>query len=220
MIDEHKVFFEWPHSEPTEVIVCGSFNDWARTCHLTKGPTGFSGYIYVPWGSKITYKYIVDGVWSIRPEELTERDENGNINNMYIAPSQPDDNGKPASAEAPGNTAGNMSQMIENSADTVSARENTSLTLDHAASGFGAAMNNSVGVDPTNAEQIAPTPFQSVVTAGTESDITGGSVSDGAPLPTIPAEVPSSQHHVSETPVASEDPKAVLSPEKKVSDSA
>lgn len=62
--------------------------------------------------------------------------------------------------------------------------------------------------------QIAiPTPLQSAVAAGTEPDRTGSSMSDGVPLFSVPAEVPSSQHHVTENPVASEDPKAVLTTE-------
>ncbi|KAG6899768.1 hypothetical protein C0993_006994 [Termitomyces sp. T159_Od127] len=218
MTDEHKVFFEWPHSEPTEVIVCGSFNDWARTCHLTKGPTGFTGFIHIPWGSKITYKYIVDGAWRIHPEEPTESDEDGNINNMYIAPPQPDDNGKPASAGAPGDAPRDTSQLVAHFADTITAREGTSSTLDYVASGFGAAVNSIVGVDPINAEQYAliqvqialPTPVQSAETPGTELDATGSSVSDGVPLSSVPAEVPSSQRHVSET---HEHPRAALTPE-------
>ncbi|KAH0587202.1 hypothetical protein J132_11185 [Termitomyces sp. J132] len=211
MADGHKVHFEWPHSEPTEVIVAGSFNDWARTCHLTKEPTGFTGSIYVPWGSKITYKYIVDGTWTTHPDQPIEPDHDGNINNMYIAPPQPENEPKGNDNPAPSDNIGSLPQFAAHLADTVVAREGTSSALEYVASGFGVALNTVVGVDPVNPEQIAiPTPIQTAAITETKFDVLSSAVSDGAPLPSIPVLPP--LHSVSENPANDEGLEAVPIP--------
>ncbi|KAG6831885.1 hypothetical protein H0H92_007002 [Tricholoma furcatifolium] len=213
MADKHKVVFEWPHTEPSEVIVTGSFNDWAKNRHLTKGPNGFTGTVEVPWDSKIAYKYIVDGVWTTHPDQPTEADFQGNINNMYTAPPQPEPesalngNGKHAPDPAPViSTTGTFPQLVAHLADTVVAREGTSSALGYVASGLGAAIHNVVGVDPVNAGQIAiPTPLPTAATA-TEFDVPGSAVSADTPLSPAPAsQAPTSEDAIgSETADASE----------------
>ncbi|KAG5644570.1 hypothetical protein DXG03_008144 [Asterophora parasitica] len=89
MAAKHGVVFEWPHTEPSEVIVTGTFNEWARTHRLTKGVSGFSGTAHVPWGSKTAYKFIVDGEWTLHDDQPTEADPQGNVNNVYFAPPEP-----------------------------------------------------------------------------------------------------------------------------------
>ncbi|KAG6849225.1 hypothetical protein H0H93_010347 [Arthromyces matolae] len=185
-----------PHPEPSEVIVSGSFNDWARIYKLKKDSTGFTGSVFVPWGSKIAYKYIVDGMWTTHPDQPTEVDHEGNVNNMYTAPPQPEStlngSGKPAPEQAPTTTSANLPQLVAHFADTIMAREGTTSALGYVASGIGAALNTVVGVDPINAEQIAiPTPLPTPATAATEFDVPESTVSNTAPISSTSAEVAS-----------------------------
>ncbi|KAH8106077.1 hypothetical protein BXZ70DRAFT_414420 [Cristinia sonorae] len=106
--DLHEATFKWPHTEPSEVIVTGSFDSWSRTIHLSRTPTGFAGVVKIPWGQKVTYKYIVDGRWTTTDTQPTELDPIGNINNTYNAPArpiQPKADAPPAVLAAPAVTA-------------------------------------------------------------------------------------------------------------------
>ena len=96
-----------PHTEPTKVIVTGTFdkvssqfscnlrssfhvyNKWASSIHLVKVPAGFEGVIQIPWGQKIKYKFIVDGKWVLHEDQPTEVDPGGFVNNIYTAPEKP-----------------------------------------------------------------------------------------------------------------------------------
>lgn len=96
-----------PHTEPTTVIVTGTFdkvssqprnifhpsshvhNKWASSIHLVKVPNGFEGVTHIPWGQKIKYKYIVDGKWLVHEDQPTEVDPAGFVNNIYTAPAKP-----------------------------------------------------------------------------------------------------------------------------------
>lgn len=54
-----------------------------------KGPSGFTGSARVPWGEKISFKFIVDGYWTTHEGQPTESDLSGNVNNIYTAPQKP-----------------------------------------------------------------------------------------------------------------------------------
>ena len=43
----------------------------------------------MPWGSRIHYKFIVDGVWTIVDGQPTEYDHEGNLNNVFDSPAPP-----------------------------------------------------------------------------------------------------------------------------------
>lgn len=43
----------------------------------------------MPWGTKVAYKYIVDGRWTTADGQPTETDPIGNVNNVYSAPDAP-----------------------------------------------------------------------------------------------------------------------------------
>lgn len=45
--------------------------------------------VKIPWGQKVSYKYIVDGKWTTTDTQPTELDPMGNINNVYNAPARP-----------------------------------------------------------------------------------------------------------------------------------
>ncbi|KIJ09093.1 carbohydrate-binding module family 48 protein [Paxillus involutus ATCC 200175] len=86
--DLHDLEFDWPHTSPTDVIVTGTFDQWSSSVHLTKNDTGFSGTVRVPWGEKVSYKFIVDGCWLCRDDRPQEGE--GNINNFLQVPVKPD----------------------------------------------------------------------------------------------------------------------------------
>jgi hypothetical protein len=45
--------------------------------------------VKIAWGEKIAYKFIVDGKWMVLKDKPTERDNVGNLNNVYTAPPKP-----------------------------------------------------------------------------------------------------------------------------------
>lgn len=82
--DNHAVFFFFANSAQRD-----SIPQWSSSIHLAKGDGGFFGSVKVPWGQKITYKYVVDGRWQCRDDKPQENDGNGNINNVLLAPERP-----------------------------------------------------------------------------------------------------------------------------------
>ncbi|KAF8665744.1 hypothetical protein AX16_000192 [Volvariella volvacea WC 439] len=90
MSDFHEVHFQWPYSEPGSVIVTGTFDEWRSSIPLVKGPYGFEAKVKVPWGSKVLYKFVVDGRWQVQEGYPTEWDPIGNLNNVYYSPSRPE----------------------------------------------------------------------------------------------------------------------------------
>jgi len=62
---------------------------WSSSVHLTKAETGFRGTAKIPWGERVSYKFIVDGIWLPHQDQPTETDEGGNVNNVYTAPPKP-----------------------------------------------------------------------------------------------------------------------------------
>ncbi|KAH9950081.1 hypothetical protein B0H21DRAFT_706548 [Amylocystis lapponica] len=96
MSDFHEAFFKWPHPEASTVIVTGTFDQarllpssWSGSVHLPKNGAVFEGPVKVPWGEKVTYKYIVDGRWTTTDDQPVETDPMGNLNNVYTSPSKP-----------------------------------------------------------------------------------------------------------------------------------
>lgn len=76
--------FEWPY-EGSEVIVSGTFDDWKKTVKLDKkqASKGFSKTVTLPKQTTV-YKFYVDGVWKVDDGVPTERDAQGNLNNVLI----------------------------------------------------------------------------------------------------------------------------------------
>ncbi|KAE9405964.1 carbohydrate-binding module family 48 protein, partial [Gymnopus androsaceus JB14] len=89
MADTYEITFEWPHTEPNTVVVTGSFDQWSSSTQLKKEENGFKGTAKIPWDEKISYKFIVDGVWVHDWQKPTETDGSGNVNNVYTAPRKP-----------------------------------------------------------------------------------------------------------------------------------
>ncbi|KAF5333716.1 hypothetical protein D9611_002252 [Ephemerocybe angulata] len=87
--DLYEMRFEWPHREPSTVLVTGTFDQWSRSVKLTKTDTGFVGSVQVPWAEKVKYKFIVDGRWYTQAGQPTETDPGGYVNNIYFTPPKP-----------------------------------------------------------------------------------------------------------------------------------
>jgi len=67
-----------------EVYVTGTFSNWKQWFILeNKGDGSFSRKIILP-KEKISFKFIVDGIWCISNDYLTEIDSKGNINNIIL----------------------------------------------------------------------------------------------------------------------------------------
>ena len=56
---------------------------------MSRAPNGFATTVRIPWGQKVSYKYIVDGLWTTTDTQPTALDPMGNINNVYNAPARP-----------------------------------------------------------------------------------------------------------------------------------
>ncbi|KAG0147635.1 hypothetical protein CROQUDRAFT_655833 [Cronartium quercuum f. sp. fusiforme G11] len=85
--------FRWDSSVPQQVFIKGSFDQWQSPLELFKEQSGkFGRSIELEYGSRVLYKYVVDGNWRHNPNEPTETDLHGNINNLlevppYVSPS-------------------------------------------------------------------------------------------------------------------------------------
>ncbi|KAI0751301.1 hypothetical protein C8Q80DRAFT_1156524 [Daedaleopsis nitida] len=102
MSESYLATFRWPRSDASNVIVTGTFDSWSCTHHLAKTPAGtFEGQVHIPWGEKVSYKYVVDGRWTTTDDQPTELDPMGNLNNVYRAPARPAPAPTPAPESAP-----------------------------------------------------------------------------------------------------------------------
>lgn len=90
MSDLHEVVFRWPYAA-NEVIVTGTFDKWTCSIRMDKSPSGFVATVRVPWEEKVLYKFIVDGSWAFDDKVPTEVDQARNTNNVYHAPTKPEE---------------------------------------------------------------------------------------------------------------------------------
>jgi len=107
MSELHTATFTWPSTDPAEVVLTGTFDDWTKSVPLTKTETGFTGTIQIPWGSEVQYKFVVDGNWVACQEQPVTLD-GSNDNNVYTAPPKPAHAPEPetlVAAAAPGPTS-------------------------------------------------------------------------------------------------------------------
>jgi len=106
--------FRWESSVPERVSIRGSFDQWQSSLELRKHPSGkFSAPIELEFGSKVSYKYVVDGTWRHNPNEPTETDPNGNVNNVLQVPPRP---------SSPLNPESQSAQTLPNPAETPSSQ--------------------------------------------------------------------------------------------------
>ncbi|KAG5363591.1 Cruciform DNA-recognizing protein 1 [Yarrowia sp. B02] len=74
--------FEWPYGG-SEVFVSGTFDDWKKSVKLDKSAKGHSKTVKLP-KEKTVFKFFVDGVWKVDETAPTEKDPQGNVNNVLI----------------------------------------------------------------------------------------------------------------------------------------
>ena len=164
---------------------------------LTKGPSGFEGRVRVPWGTKVHYKFIVDGNWTTLDGQPAERDPAGHWNNVFTAPPQPVSEHEPA--------------IQETEPETTSAAEPVTTQPDD-------SPLQAPPVDPeTNPEPEPETLLQVPTQERPELRFTSDSpaVADlqnsvSAPVPTMISETPSSP--TAESPTSPVPPIAIVPP--------
>ncbi|MEO1012890.1 MAG: hypothetical protein AAFX53_16445 [Bacteroidota bacterium] len=78
-------FFLKGFSDAVEVVLSGSFNDWATEgYHMQRTPNGWADTLAL-LGGKHHYKFIVDGKWMTDPQNsVREYDGKGNINSVCM----------------------------------------------------------------------------------------------------------------------------------------
>jgi len=64
----------------------GDFDNWAKSMHLTRSGSGFTGTVKVPYNSTVHYKFIVDGEWRLRDDLPQEANDVGIVNNVIQTP--------------------------------------------------------------------------------------------------------------------------------------
>lgn len=141
-------------------LKANSISQWSSSLHLVKEGDGFVGKTGIPWGEKLTYKFIVDGEWTTHPDQPTETDPSGNVNNIYKAPSEPKTATATANGSAKGASAPNTeTNVLSDIATTIAAADGTSSALDYVTSGVGAALHSVIGVDPFGTERVRTLSF-------------------------------------------------------------
>ncbi|CAO3617116.1 unnamed protein product [Cunninghamella blakesleeana] len=79
----NSIEIHWKHGG-NQVYLTGTFDQWQKTIRMEKQNGEFLGTIPSSFssGKPIYYKFIVDDVWVYDVEKPTEKDPNGNINNV------------------------------------------------------------------------------------------------------------------------------------------
>ncbi|PCH41624.1 carbohydrate-binding module family 48 protein [Wolfiporia cocos MD-104 SS10] len=158
MSDMHEVRFRWPHGNASDVIVTGSFDEWSRSLHLARSADGsFEGAARVPWGTKVIYKFIVDGRWTTNESEPIENDDGGNPNNVHVVPE------KLTSAEEPKTMTETVAELADTAKETAVsmveaiAPDTTTNPAPDAIESPAPAVN--ADVEPASAAESAPVPI-------------------------------------------------------------
>lgn len=172
---------------------------WSKSTKLVRSWEGsFSTTLKFACGSKVLFKYVVDGQWVTSRHERTETDPNGNVNNVYQVPMKPEPtptNLAPAAhttvetktAAAPTSspvTKESVVKTLTSVKDSASGTEGVhpSTVTSYITSGVGAAFAAVTGVDPFNVPKVSSRlPF--VLTYSSMSDVIAGT-RRGAPSET------------------------------------
>ena len=72
--------FKWVYGG-NEVFVIGSFNNWKERLRMDKRQNEFILEKELEKGTVCEYKFIVDNDWRFAHDQLTKKDQHGNINN-------------------------------------------------------------------------------------------------------------------------------------------
>jgi hypothetical protein len=153
---------------------------WSKSIKLVRSWEGsFSTTLKFPCGSKILFKYVVDGQWVTSRHEKTETDPNGNVNNVYQVPLKPEPTPTTLASAAPTATetqtapAPTPSEPTPQPVTDPSVKKSLPKTLtsvkdsalategvrpptatSYVASAVGAAVASVTGVDPLNVPKV------------------------------------------------------------------
>ncbi|KAJ7228958.1 hypothetical protein GGX14DRAFT_346966, partial [Mycena pura] len=194
----------------------------SSSLQLVKGENGFHGSINIPWDTKMLYKYVVDSVWLCETSHPMETDASGYINNVYISPPKPVyASSAPVAADTTPDATSNLSQLASDFVDTVAARDGTSSVLGYVASGLGAAIQTTIGVDLINGTRVTVTvsetdPSDPVAESTSELPNPGAAVTVAETVPSTsesPKPVNGTAPAVTVAETAPSDPVAASSPE-------
>eukprot|EP00158_Paraphelidium_tribonemae_P001270 Partr_v1_DN24184_c0_g1_i3_m70949 putative Protein kinase, AMP-activated, beta len=80
----------WWHHGGKNVVVTGSFDNWKQSVRMTRqgGKTSdeFLATVSLEPHQRVSFKFVVDGVWRCSGEFPTESDQHGNVNNWLVVP--------------------------------------------------------------------------------------------------------------------------------------
>ncbi|MCK8479722.1 hypothetical protein [Psychroserpens algicola] len=85
-IGKYVTFLLKGYSNAKQVVLAGSFNDWNESdIKMEKGDNGYWRYRMPLPAGKHYYKFIIDGNWTLDPENpIKEYDGQGNINSVFM----------------------------------------------------------------------------------------------------------------------------------------
>ena len=142
--------FDWTHGGK-RVFVTGSFCKWGKGVELRQTVSGFMASIHVPEFTRLTYKYVVDGVSRVDEKANVETDADGNKVNWVVAgkstglarkveavPEPPKPAPEPEAAQT-------MEQIIVDAVSDISA---TTTFVADALYSVAATIAESVGIEP------------------------------------------------------------------------
>ncbi|KAJ8522996.1 hypothetical protein ONZ45_g509 [Pleurotus djamor] len=190
-----------PSTDVSDVIVTGTFDQWSKSTHLNRTPTGFETIVNVPWGQRVQYKFLVDWQWRVLDGHPTEYDAVGNLNNVYVSPPKPSGAEEGVSGEGKGNVVGppRNGSAVPTPAPEPEVEPSTETKSDTEAKVEIAATNGTANGDIVKSEPTAPAP----------ADVT-----PTVPVKTLPpVDLPPAVPVVDEAPIVTEDkPAAVEEP--------
>ena len=141
---------------------------WSKSTKLVRSWEGsFSTTLKFRCGSKILFKYIVDGQWVTSRHERTETDPNGNVNNVYQVPLKPQPTPTTLASATPSeptpqpvtdpSVKESVVQTLTSIKDSALATEGVhpSTITSYVASAVGAAVAALTGVDPMNVPKVS-----------------------------------------------------------------
>lgn len=90
LIQGNKVTFMLYRPEASQIEVAGSFTNWERiTMFRKQDDPAMWGVQYTLPPGRYTYKYVIDGEWTVDPENyLLEKDPDGQFNSVFVISNQ------------------------------------------------------------------------------------------------------------------------------------
>ncbi|KAG5988632.1 hypothetical protein E4U54_004582 [Claviceps lovelessii] len=181
--------FKWadPTTDPSDVLVTGSFDGWTKSVTLEKDGGVFQKTVKISEedaANKIYYKFVVDNTWVINESYPHEPDHQGNVNNFLTA----DDLVKPTPAQDPGLVPDPLINTVTPESTTVTemGKKNNNNKKNKADKMSAAEVNTPEAAPTAVASNPSPELADTKEAMATPSDVPGGfpatpSNGDGTP---------------------------------------